>query len=232
MAYRGEFLYNMAGQTGSMLGGASVESSNMDSAKLQVGNRYRIEFVAKGVQGGAVPWTPRFASEIEVGLAQRGIRAKVIKITQGTFTPTSGSAVLDWTIDWVPGAGTVLPSRDLLGNFTFSLDIDILGKGQPPAYLQPEDYDPRAGTMRGLGIVPVVAVYIGLGIVAGVVALSVLAPSIVVKSISNLGKAAGEGVTAALKGLGPVGIAAVAAGIFLWMKYSKKGQAVKSKVFG
>ncbi len=210
------------------LGAATVLPSNFDGAKLEVGNRYRIEFEAKGVQGGGVPWTPSFLREIEAGLAMKGWKVKAVNVNQGTFAPTSGSSVLDKAIDWIPGAGILLPSRDLLGNFTFSIDIDILGRGDPPQYLHPED---MGIGMKGFGAIPV-AYAIGIGIVAGVVALSVLAPSIVVRAVTNLGKAAGEGITAALTGLGPVGIGAVALGVFLWMKYSKKGQAAKARYFG
>lgn len=212
--YRGETRYNLAGSEGSTLGAATVEASNLEGTKLEVGNRYRIEFVAKGITGGGVPWTPRFQSEVEAGLAARGVKARVVSVNPGTFEPTTGSKVLDTVEDWIPGASSVLPSRDLLGNFTFSMDIDILGK---------DDFN--------LGVLPA-AYLVGIGIVAAVVALSILAPSIIVTAIRNLGKAAGEGVTAALTGLGPVGIGAIVLGVFLWMKFSKKGQAAKARYLG
>lgn len=215
--HRGEMRYEMCGTTGTNLGSASVESSDLDDTDLQSGNRYRIHFVAKGIPGGAVPWTPSFQREVEQNLAKRGVKARVVKVTQGGFEPTSGSSTLDWISDWIPGASSVLPSRDLLGNFTFSMDIDILpGAG---------------GNLSGMGILPV-GYAVGIGIVAAVVALSVLAPSIIVTAVENLGKAAGGAVTGVLTGLGPIGIAAVAGGIFLWMKYSKKGRAAKAKYLG
>lgn len=231
MAYRGEVCYNLSGTPARGLGGATVEQSGLEGVKLQVGNRYRIDFVAKGVAGGAVPWTPAFRSEVENGLLNKGFRVRVVNVTPGTFTPTSGSQVLDTISDWVPGASSVLPSRDLYGNFTFSMDIDILGKVG-------EDYNPDFN----LGLIPV-GYAIGIGIVAAVVALSVIAPSILVKAVRMLGKVAAEAAGAVAKtaaeaakglvsGLGVTGVLAVGAGIYLWMKYSKKGQAAKARYFG